>query len=96
MTQAHLTDITSIGEQKFVVKLLTKSGGGDAWFGLTLLDSLSWSDGTPLSHASWCKVKTVNSTICYRLQYQDNEEFSWNNEWGCENGIAFICKNKGI
>lgn len=96
MTQAHLTDITSIGEPEFVVELLTESGGEDAWFGLTSLDFLSWSDGSPSSHASWYNVKAVNCTICYRLQYQDTEDFSWINGWGCENLIAFICENTGI
>ena len=96
MTQAHLADITSVEEQEFVVELLTASGGEDAWFGLTLLDSLSWSDGSMLSNESWYNITSNSNTICYRLQYQVTEGSIWNDEEACEDTNRYICEYAGI
>ena len=65
MNLTHLTDITSSEEQEFVVELLKGTGSKDVWFGLTLLDSLSWSDGLFLSNESYalCDITSNTNTI---------------------------------
>ena len=97
INQTHLTDITSAGEQEFVVELLKESGGNDAWLGLTLLDdSLSWFDGSLLSNGSWYNIESTGNIICYHLQYRGTKGYIWNNALECESNLTFICEYKGI
>ena len=95
-TLAHLTDITSIEEQKFVVDLLPTSDEESAWFGLTLLDSESWSDGSILLPGPWYDITTDGTSICYRLQTQGYQRYKWNDAWSCDIANRFICEYEGI
>ena len=93
--QTHLADITSAEEQAFVAKLLREAGGEDAWFGLTLLDTFSWSDGSIFSNDSWYDLTSTSHTICFRLQKQTTESYILSDGWACEHTSRYICEYKG-
>ena len=94
MVPAHLTDITSIKEQEFVVNLLTAHGIKDAWFGLQL--SLFWSDGSTLLPGSWYDV-IINDDLstCFRLENHGTNEYRWNDAQACTDAYGYVCEYEG-
>ena len=85
----HLVDIRSQDELNFVISLLIRSGGGDAWFGL--LKSLSWPDGSSLQPGSWYDIKQDGNSVCFQL---DNPSYIWN-DVSCEDTNRYVCEYEG-
>ncbi|XP_066263256.1 uncharacterized protein [Branchiostoma lanceolatum] len=95
----HLADETTQELHDFLVSLIQESGaGGDYWIGLqgvTIDNTWSWSDGTPISDCSftnWAPGEPGNSPdspVCG--QFWTGAGFKWDDDF-CHFQKNFICQ----
>ena len=92
--QGHLVDITSLGEQQFVEKLLSDSDVQDAWFGLRRL--LTLSDDSYLEPATWQNIVADDDSTCFQIHF--NRGYFEDRKWldvPCDEDYGFICETEG-
>ncbi|XP_051830213.1 C-type lectin domain family 4 member K-like [Antechinus flavipes] len=92
---SHLTSVTSVGEQEFIVK---KADGSNYWIGLNKQwnSEWRWTDGTPYngtkSKEFWAQNEPNNKMDNeHCVHFSKNRLQSWNDN-NCLLPMLFICK----